>query len=107
MFHRERPLAATEFVRSGSFSFPSGHAMESIAVYGALAYLIVERVPPSRYVAWLGWLGLAGIIGFSRVYLGVHYASDVAAGFAAGFVWLFTCVTGYRFAEREPIAERH
>jgi undecaprenyl-diphosphatase len=105
MFHRERPAAATEFVHSGSFSFPSGHAMESIAVYGALAYLIVERFPPSRYVAWLAWLGLAGIIGFSRVYLGVHYASDVAAGFAAGFVWLFTCVTGYRFAEREPIAE--
>jgi undecaprenyl-diphosphatase len=45
-------------------------------------------------------LAIASIVGFSRLYIGVHYASDVAAGFAAGFVWLFTCVTGYRFAER-------
>jgi membrane-associated phospholipid phosphatase len=101
MFHRERPSAATEFVTNGSFSFPSGHAMESIAVYGVIAYLIVERFPPSRSLVRLGWLCLVAVIGFSRVYLGVHYASDVAAGFAAGFVWLFTCISAYRFIAAE------
>lgn len=100
VFHRERPSFATEFVSNGSFSFPSGHAMESIVVYGLLAYLVAERFPPSLPVVRFGWLSLVAVIGFSRVYLGVHYASDVAAGFAAGFVWLFTCVTGYRFTRR-------
>jgi undecaprenyl-diphosphatase len=101
IFHRERPSAATEFVSNGSFSFPSGHAMESIAIYGVIAYLIAERFPPSRSLVRLGWLCLVAVIGFSRVYLGVHYASDVAAGFAAGFVWLFTCITGYRLTAAE------
>jgi undecaprenyl-diphosphatase len=106
VFHRPRPSFASEFVSNGSFSFPSGHAMESIVVYGVLAFLVVERFPRSRTVAWLGWLGLAGLVGFSRLYLGVHYVSDVAAGFAAGFVWLFTCITGYQFAERRQIWSR-
>ena len=98
-FHRPRPSFAPEFVSNGSFSFPSGHAMESFVVYGILGFLTVERFPRSRPAVWIGWLGLAVLIGVSRVYLGVHYVSDIAAGFAAGFVWLFTCITGYRFAE--------
>ena len=99
-FQRERPSFASEFMHNDSFSFPSGHAMESFVVYGAIAFLIIERFPTTRALVMLAWLSIAAIVGFSRLYLGVHYASDVAAGFAAGFVWLFTCVTGYRFAER-------
>ena len=102
-FHRTRPSFATEFVTDGSFSFPSGHAMESIVIYGVLAFLAVERHPSRRTVVRLAWLGLAALIGFSRLYLGVHYISDVLAGFAAGFVWLFTCITGYRFAQRRRV----
>jgi membrane-associated phospholipid phosphatase len=104
IFQRARPSFAAEFLHHESFSFPSGHAMESFVVYGAIAYLIIERFPPSRSVVAIAWVLLVAIIGFSRLYLGVHYASDVAAGFAAGFVWLFTCVTGYRFAERRRIS---
>jgi undecaprenyl-diphosphatase len=104
-FHRTRPSFASEFVTDGSFSFPSGHAMESIVIYGVLAVLIIERHPSRRALVWLAWLGLAALIGFSRLYLGVHYISDVLAGFAAGFVWLFTCVTGYHFAERRRLGK--
>jgi undecaprenyl-diphosphatase len=100
VFQRERPSFASEFLHYDSFSFPGGHAMESIVVYGAIAYLVVERYPLSRVAVRLAWLSLVVIIGFSRLYLGVHYPSDVTAGFAAGFVWLFTCVTGYRFVEQ-------
>lgn len=102
-FHRTRPSFATEFVTDGSFSFPSGHAMESIVIYGVLAFLLVERHASRRALVWSGWLALSVLIGFSRLYLGVHYISDVLAGFAAGFVWLFTCITGYRFAQRRHL----
>jgi undecaprenyl-diphosphatase len=102
-FHRERPPFASEFVTDTSFSFPSAHAMESIVVYGVLALLIVERHPSRRVPIRIGWLVLVALIGFSRIYLGVHYISDVLAGIAAGFVWLYTCVTGYRFAERRRV----
>jgi membrane-associated phospholipid phosphatase len=100
IFQRERPSFASEFIHSESFSFPSGHALESFVVYGAIGYLLIERFPASRAIVMAAWLTLVAIIGFSRLYLGVHYASDVAGGFAAGFVWLFTCVTSYRFAAR-------
>jgi undecaprenyl-diphosphatase len=105
-FRRERPSFASEFVSNGSFSFPSGHAMESLVVYGVVAFLIAERFPQTRPITWVAWLAVAGVIGFSRLYLGVHYISDVVAGFAAGFVWLFTCITGYRFAERRHLGSQ-
>ncbi len=102
-FHRARPSVASEFVTDSSFSFPSGHAMESIVIYGVLAFLLVERSPARRRVVRLAWLALCAAIGFSRLYLGVHYISDVLAGFSAGFVWLYTCIIGYRFAQRRRV----
>lgn len=95
LFRRSRPdwehLADTT-----GFSFPSGHAMVSLVFYGMLAYGL-ERSGPnrSRPVIWTVRIGIGGLvlaIGLSRVYLGVHYASDVTAGFAAGAVWLYACL---------------
>src|SRR5262249_7625564 len=74
-FHRARPSFASEFVTDGSFSFPSGHAMESIVIYGVFAFMLIERYPQRRRVVWLAWLALCCVIGFSRLYLGVHYVS--------------------------------
>jgi membrane-associated phospholipid phosphatase len=83
-FHRARPEVA--FIHLDTYSFPSGHAMVSTAVYGALAYLAWPRVRTRRGRAVLvaGTILFVGLICFSRLYLGVHYLSDVLAGAAGG-----------------------
>lgn len=77
------------------WSYPAGHAMTSIVCYGVLVYLLVRFVrfaPHVRRVA-LGLLVLwLGLIGFSRVYLGVHWPTDVLAGHLAGGFWLCVCI---------------
>jgi len=87
-FHRARPEVA--FVHLDTYSFPSGHAMISTAAYGALAYLAWGhlRTRSRRIVLAAGTVVLLGLIGFSRIYLGVHYLSDVLAGIAGGVFWL-------------------
>jgi undecaprenyl-diphosphatase len=69
-----------------SWSFPSGHALQSTAVYGTLALVVGRRLPARRRAAAVFALGVALplLIAFSRVYLGVHYLSDVLAGLAGG-----------------------
>ncbi|MDB4913313.1 MAG: phosphoesterase PA-phosphatase related protein [Gemmatimonadetes bacterium] len=103
LFHRGRPEYATEFITHTSWSFPSGHAMDSLAGYGIITFFLLEArrlSRPRRTIIIVATSLLVAIIGYSRVYLGVHYFSDVIAGFLAGGVWLFVCVEGYRFAVR-------
>jgi undecaprenyl-diphosphatase len=83
LFERPRP----PFTTAREWSFPSGHAMMSLIAYGMLAYVLVVLRP--------GWLGrivpvivLVLLIGFSRIFLTVHYLSDVIGGYAAGAAWL-------------------
>ena len=102
VFHRARPTYAVEF-HAASWSFPSGHAMDSLIVYGLLAYWLGARRPEHRRLIYLAAGVLVCAIGYARLYLGVHYLSDVIAGYCAGFVWLSVCVTGYQFAERRRI----
>jgi membrane-associated phospholipid phosphatase len=89
-FRRERPFFEDPLATASSFSFPSGHSLVSFAVYGSLA-LVAARHARSRRVA-VAVLIAAGAwvlaIGFSRLYLGVHFLSDVLAGYAAGAAWL-------------------
>jgi undecaprenyl-diphosphatase len=77
----------------GGYSFPSGHALESTAVYGLLALLALPylRHKGAQTVLLLGSLLLAFAIGFSRLYLGVHYFTDVVAGWCLGLAWALTC----------------
>jgi len=94
---RPRPDFAAQFLYDSSYSFPSGHAMNSLVAYGMLAYILVtcwarHRAAQIAIIVCAALLILA--IGFSRLYLGVHYLSDVAAGFAAGIFWLSICITG-------------
>jgi undecaprenyl-diphosphatase len=89
-FQRERPqLWATIIPLPGDHSFPSGHAMSAMAVYGLAALLLARAHPQQRWSIWLSAATLIALIGFSRVYLGVHWPTDVLAGFVTGFalVW--------------------
>lgn len=102
-FHRPRPEYA--FVHLDTYSFPSGHAMISTAAYGALAYLAWSRLHSrrARLVLMTGTAVLVALICFSRLYLGVHYISDVLAGAAGGAFWLsvsiaLLTISGGRFA---------
>jgi undecaprenyl-diphosphatase len=88
LFHRDRPNIM-RLVEISGFSFPSGHSMVSISFYGFMIYLIYKYCKTKwRYfgIAILSILIL--FIGVSRIYLGVHYASDVIGGFALGSLWL-------------------
>ena len=89
LIHRPRPSEFALIIQAG-YSFPSGHSLSSMAIYGFLIYLIYHRVEDQRKRRLLiGLLSLLIVlIGLSRVYLGVHYISDVLAGFSLGLTFL-------------------
>lgn len=89
-FNRERPSVVEGIDAVHSLSFPSGHAMSSMAVYGCVAYLVgrLEPKPVLKHLVWGFSAALILLIGISRMYLGVHYPSDVVAGFLGGLAWL-------------------
>ncbi|MTI20959.1 phosphatase PAP2 family protein, partial [Fulvivirga sp. RKSG066] len=97
---RPRPIEAERLVEvhDGSFSYPSGHSMSAIAFYGFIIYLTFKYVS-NVYLKWalitLQTLLILGI-GTSRVYLGVHFPSDVVAGFVAGIIWLLICIAALK-----------
>jgi membrane-associated phospholipid phosphatase len=88
-FQRERPFFADPLATESTYSFPSGHALVSLAVYGSIALVLARRVRPAWRLVVLGAVAVwVAAIGFSRLYLGVHFLSDVFAGYAAGTAWL-------------------
>jgi membrane-associated phospholipid phosphatase len=103
LFARPRPYVEQPLLLETYYSFPSGHAMEAVVLYGMLAYLAVLalRTWRARAAIIVGTSLLVLLIGFSRMYLGVHYPSDVVAGFAAGGVWLSICLMAMEFVRRD------
>jgi undecaprenyl-diphosphatase len=101
---RPRPEYGASFLHGQSFSFPSGHAMGSLVGYGMLAYLLLT-IWVKRRLIWVGVVTVLSVlvvaIGLSRLYLGVHYFSDIVGGFAAGLLWLSACITGLEIARRQ------
>lgn len=89
MVGRSRPPSWTAVIVEDGFSFPSGHATGGVAVAVLLAWMAgwVIRGWTARVVLWAGASAAAGMVGFSRVYLGVHYVSDVVAGAFLGAAW--------------------
>lgn len=89
IFERPRPSGPLLAEASG-FSFPSGHALMSVSFYGLLLYIIFQSVKNTllRICFATFFIFLILMIGFSRIYLRVHYASDVIAGFSVGITWL-------------------
>lgn len=97
-FQRARP-DIVHLVQAGGYSYPSGHAMVSVAFYGMLGYLLWSILRNRSQPAWpipalTSLLILA--IGISRIYLGVHFASDVLAGYTVGGVWAIACIIALR-----------
>jgi membrane-associated phospholipid phosphatase len=111
-FRRDRPVFDEPLASAGAYSFPSGHALVSLVVYGALAYVLATslRSPLARIACFVAATLLVLAIGFSRLYLGLHYLSDVLAGFSAGTAWLLVCIATYRsWTQRRarPIGGEH
>lgn len=92
-FQRERPTLAPEYDGNG-YSFPSGHALGSFILYGFIIYLIgrEKRFFKTRMLAIFLLSILIISVGLSRVYLQVHYPSDILAGYAVGLIWLICCI---------------
>lgn len=107
VFARPRPDVDLHLTEVRSMSFPSGHAMESAIIYLTLA-AIVSRLVESRALR-LYFLGVATfltlLVGLSRVYLGVHYPSDVLAGWTAGLAWALLCWTVASYLQRRGSVE--
>lgn len=102
VIQRPRPPTAAALMEH-SWSFPSGHAMGSLVGYGMLAYLLLTlwiRKPLGRSAVIVAAALVVVAIGFSRLYLGVHYFSDVVGGYAAGVLWLSVCASGLEVALR-------
>jgi membrane-associated phospholipid phosphatase len=94
LFRRVRPPHDDGLVLASGFSFPSGHSSGSVVACGMLAYLGVRFLPERWHLAIVLLAATAAaVIGASRAFLRVHFASDVVAGFASGMVWLAVCIT--------------
>ena len=94
-FHRTRPAPVTTFLPGQAFSFPSGHAMVAAAFYLFLTYLGWRLLHGwQRTVCAVSVLLLVLLIGLARLYLGVHYLTDVFAGYLAGFLWTDSLIIG-------------
>lgn len=102
-FGRLRPLDQAGPVWENGFSFPSGHSSGAVVACGMLAYIALRLLPRRWHLpALLAAPTIAFTVGASRIFLRVHFVSDVLAGFASGAAWLALCVTGI-----ELLRKRH
>ena len=104
IFHRSRPIGA--LIAETSSSFPSAHSVVSVVFYAFVFYLLAKnsRNNFSKYLSISALFLFPLLLGFSRLYLGVHYLSDVLAGYAIGDVWFLIGVYGIKFINRKRIS---
>jgi undecaprenyl-diphosphatase len=88
LLYRQRPQLWTRLVTAEYYSFPSGHAMVSTTFYGMAAYLLSQAFPQWRWLWWSLMIPFVMLIGLSRIWFGVHWPSDIAAGFIGGMIVL-------------------
>jgi membrane-associated phospholipid phosphatase len=92
-FSKPRPQLWKLLISEKSFSFPSGHALGSMVLYGFIAYILATHYPKFSQIVYVLAVILIAAIGISRLYLGVHWPTDVIAGYGVGFLWLMICIT--------------
>jgi membrane-associated phospholipid phosphatase len=91
-----RPISEASLTGVGGWSFLSGHGVMSVIFYGIVTYFIVRSMrswKPRVFIMIIAMF-IVFLIGFSRIYLQVHYLSDVIAGYVGGLFWLTICITG-------------
>jgi undecaprenyl-diphosphatase len=95
IFHRPRPHFDDPILQLTSFSFPSGHTMMATVLYGVVAVYLLSKTSDwrSRTIIIVAAGLLIGLVGFSRIYLGAHYLSDVMGAMAEGLAWLSLCLS--------------
>ena len=103
-FKRPRPVPFFNLSPPETYSFPSGHSLTSAVFFGALAAILTARIRSGRVKAaiWIVSTAMFLLIGLSRIYLGVHYTTDVIAGFAAALIWILVV----RFVEMGLVRRR-
>jgi undecaprenyl-diphosphatase len=106
-FERPRPDLVTHAVDVSSASFPSGHAMLSTVTYLTLAALLtrLQLTPAAKAYLMLSAVGFSVLIGISRIYLGVHWPTDVIAGWSVGAAWAVGCWLIARALQRRGVVE--
>ena len=108
IFQRARP-DLHRLIEIGGYSFPSGHAMSAMAVYGALAFLLWRHISTrfGRNLLILFSAMMIFMIGISRVYLGVHYPSDIIGGYFASGFWLGVAIWSFqRYKEKRYTSKK-
>jgi len=103
-FKRPRPVPFFNLSPPETYSFPSGHSLTSAVFFGALAAILTARIKSKRVRlgVWIVSTTMFLLIGLSRIYLGVHYTTDVIAGFAAALIWILVV----RFVEMGLVRRR-
>ncbi|MEO1634399.1 MAG: phosphatase PAP2 family protein [Cyanobacteria bacterium J06631_9] len=91
-FGKARPAFWESSVIETTYSYPSGHALGSVVLYGFLAYLVGARWPQHRVWGYGSAIALCLAIGFSRLYLGVHWPTDLIGGYLIGLLWTSSCL---------------
>jgi undecaprenyl-diphosphatase len=107
-FGRVRPEPFFEYPLPDSPSFPSGHALFAVCVFGGLAAVASFRLRHrgARIAVWIIAVAVIALIGISRVYLGVHYPTDVLAGYTVGLIWVTAVTVGDRPSRKWPTRGR-
>ena len=103
VFGKTRPDLWESAIKEVSFSYPSGHALGSTVLYGFLAYLFAKRFPQFSWLIYLIAVTLIGAIGSSRLYLGVHWPTDIIGGYGIGFLWLTLCITMLKLQKMKQV----
>lgn len=106
-FQRARPSVVPHLTEVTSLSFPSGHSMLSAAIYLTLGALLARTTNDRKLKIFFMATAvfITGMVGLTRVYLGVHFPTDVLAGWCAGTTWALLCVMVARFLQKKRVVE--